>query len=276
MNQPYLPDTDIYEHGVVVVGGPQVTEMRLVATTRQPIYSGFSLSIVDLSGQSLNERAVQLFRVNAPHRMADYFEESDVRYAVLSSLYHLNRIVDLYVRVHRLFETRHSRARRGNTGDPRVFYEIDAFLGAARRVYEKIRGVLWKHWNATGSKGRWKSFRKVFDSPHSIPKPLLHALDCNWRDIGGKLSEYRNCVAHYDPLHPGHTTCWVALRGGRSQVTVHLPANPSAQSRRGFDFEGGPDALSYCHAAACHIVDICDLIQQQPTIQKYLDCPTST
>jgi hypothetical protein len=96
----------------------------------------------------INERAVHLANVKGPHRSAHYYEEYDVRYCVLATLYHLNRLIDLYVELCQLFEhIPPGTAIHGNTSDPRVFYEIDAFLGAARRVYESIRKVLWKHYH---------------------------------------------------------------------------------------------------------------------------------
>lgn len=39
---------------------------KLVSSTDLPVYSGFTLTIVDLEGRSLNERAVQLGRVKGP------------------------------------------------------------------------------------------------------------------------------------------------------------------------------------------------------------------
>jgi hypothetical protein len=52
----------------------------------------------------INERAVHLANVKGPHRSAHYYEEYDVRYCVLATLYHLNRLIDLYVELCQLFE----------------------------------------------------------------------------------------------------------------------------------------------------------------------------
>src|SRR5437764_5578949 len=144
MNNAYSSETNIYEHGILVEGDERPESLSLIATAKLPIYSGFNLSIVDFEEHSLNERAVRLAEVNGPHYQADYYEEYDLRYCVLATLYHMNQIIDLYVRITQLFERIHplGTAISGNTSDPKVFYEVDAFLGAARRVYESIVHVL--------------------------------------------------------------------------------------------------------------------------------------
>src|SRR5918911_1062505 len=170
-DEGYSPETKVYEHGIAAEGESDPVPLRLIATAKLPIYSGFSLAIVDPEGNSLTERAVHLLSVDKAHFTADYYEEDDLRYCVRATLYHLNRLIDLYVALTRLFERIHpiGTAIEGNTSDPRVFYEIDAFLGAARRVYESIRKVLWKHYHGRGTSGRWRSIRTVLNSPGKVP-----------------------------------------------------------------------------------------------------------
>lgn len=275
MDEGYSPETDLFEHGIATEGEPNQGSLRLIATARLPIYSGFSLAIVDPEGTSLNERAVHLTSVDGPHNMAHYFEEYDLRYSVLATLYHLNRLIDLYVRLTRLFERLHpvGTAVSGNTSDPRVFYEVDAFLGAARRVYESIRKVLWKHYQGRGVTGRWRSIRTVLTSPGNVPEPFLTGLRESWRSVGTKLTAYRDCVAHYDPLTDGLTTCWMDWYGNRWGMTVKLPSNPDEKSRLAFDFASGPEALSYCHTVACHLVELCESLVTLPKIREHLDNP---
>jgi hypothetical protein len=275
MIQAYSSETNVYEHGIAVEGGEPPESLGLIATAKLPIYAGFSLSIVDFEGHSLNERAVHLANIKGPHYSADYYEEGDLRYCVLATLYHLNQLIDLYVRLTGLFEREHppGTAIRGNTGDPRVFYEIDAFLGAARRVYESIKDVLWKHYHYPGATGKWSSFRTVVKAPHEIPPLFVIALDQSWNTFGKKLADYRNCVAHYDPLNDGGTTCWMNWYGNRWGMTVKLPANPHEQSRKAFDFDSGPEALSYCHSAACHLVELCESMEVQAKVASYLANP---
>jgi hypothetical protein len=92
--------------------------------------------------------------------------------------------------------------------------------------------------------------------------------------MGTKLRAYRDCVAHYDPLTDGGTTCWMDRYNNRWGVTVKLPSNPEAKSRRCFDFASGPEALEYCHSVACSVVELCELLESQPKIRMHLDNPS--
>jgi hypothetical protein len=275
MGEAYSSETNVYEHGSAVEGDEHPESLGLIATAKLPIYSGFTLSIVDFEGDSLNERAVQLANVQGPYYSADYYEEDDLRYGVLATLYHLNRLIDLYVGLAQLFERIHppGTARRGNTSDPRVFYEIDAFLGAARRVYESIRKVLWKHYHSPGTTGRWRSIRTVVESMDSIPPLFAFELRRSWNTVGKKLADYRDCVAHYNPLTDGGTTCWMAWYGNRWGMTVKLPANPDKRGRLAFDFDAGPEALSYCHSVACYLVELCESLEAQTKVASHLANP---
>ena len=276
MHKIYSSETNIYEHGIVVEGNVYLNTLKRIATTELPIYSSFNLSIVDHKNNSLNERAAKLAVIDGSHTQSDYYEEYDLRYCVLSSLYHLNRIIDLYTNLTEMFERQHplGTALRGNTGDPRVYYEIDAFLGATRRIYESIIKVIWKHYYPKMT-GRWSSIRKAVNSSLDKVPPLFAAiLKESWDNFGEKLADYRNCIAHYIPLtENSNTTCWLNWYENRWGVTVKLPANPKAKSREKFDFNTGPEALIYCHSLTCHFVELCESLNSQTKIALYLSNP---
>src|SRR5206468_3312111 len=122
--------------------------------------------------------------------------------------------------------------------------------------YEAIRKVLWKHYGG-GRTGRWRSIQSAIESKDIIPESFSTQLYESWNRYGGKLAAYRDCVAHYDPLTDGGETCWMEWYGDKWGVNVKLPSNPEKNSRRSFDFQKGPEALSYCHTLACHLVDLC-------------------
>jgi hypothetical protein len=78
---------------------------------------------------------------------------------------------------------------------------------------------------------------------------------------------------HYDPLTDGATTCWMERYGNRWGMNVKLPANPEPKSRLSFDFATGPEALSYCHTIACHLVDVCQGLEALERVRHHLDNP---
>ena len=176
MTNPAL--IDVFEHGIeVAVGnGRPPAELACLATTREPIYSGYTLAIVDEDGTSLNHRVVQLVDVPGPYSTSDLWDEHDVRYCLRSGLYHLNRIIDMYMDKCRLFEEIYPDAIRGNAGDDRIYFEVDGFLGDARRVYESIRKVLWKHYPTPG-RSRWRGIRETMNDPSKVfRRPSLRSL----------------------------------------------------------------------------------------------------
>ena len=274
MVEVYSSEADIYEYGITVEGDDHPESLRLIATARLPIYAFFSLSIVDFKENSLNERAVHLTNGKGPHYPADYYEERDLRYSVLAALYHLNRLVDLYVRLTRLFERDYppGKAVRGNTDDPRVFYEIDAFLGAARRVYEFTEKLILKHY-FPGKKHRGSSMQNVINMLRKVLPLFATELQESWNKFGKNLKDCRDCVAHNDPLNEGSNTCWMNWHGNRWGMTIRLPANPDEEKRTGFDFDSGPEALSYCHSVAWHLVDLCESLEAQTKVATYLANP---
>ena len=197
MTNPAL--IDVFEHGIeVAVGnGRPPAEPACLATTREPIYSGYTLAIVDEDGTSLNHRVVQLVDVPGPYSTSDLWDEHDVRYCLRSGLYHLNRIIDMYMDKCRLFEEIYPDAIRGNAGDDRIYFEVDGFLGDARRVYESIRKVLWKHYPTPG-RSRWRGIRETMNDPSKVfPPPFAALLEQSWTRFGEKLTAYRDCISHY-------------------------------------------------------------------------------
>jgi hypothetical protein len=56
-------------------------------------------------------------------------------------------------------------------------------------------------------------------------------------------------------------------------MTVKLPANPGKEERAAFDFDSGPETLSYCHSVACHLVGLCESLEAQTKVAAYLANP---
>jgi hypothetical protein len=240
--------------------------LRRVATSRLPTFSGYSLSILDERGESLNERASRLLVPVGPHPTREYWDEGDVRYCALAMLYHLNRIVDRYVVQCRLFESQeHLRdSIRGNVHDAQVFYEVDALISCARRLYESLRKVLWRRYRPGEAVGRWRSIKGAIGDG-GIPVEFSARLRESWDRFGVPLKDYRDCVAHVNHLTDGATTCWLEPIENRWRATVKLPSNPRS-ARDDFDFASGPDAMSYCYQVVCHLIELVEALGREPVI----------
>lgn len=250
-------EVNIYELGVVVDERRAAPSgLRRFATDEMPIYHAYKKTLVDPAGSSLNERIVSMLQVDGPHAVSDYYEEGDVRYALRASAYHVDRMVELYARTTTLFEDLHpvGTASRGNTSGDEVYFEFDAFVTSARRVYEHLRRLLWKHFSGKGNSP--VTFAKLVGAIPDLPPELRQSLTKSWHTTGTILKHYRDCISHFVPLDPGSHTSWLEPRDGRWTMTVRIPANPESKSRRMFEFDGGPDALTYSYESLCHLVDL--------------------
>ncbi len=272
----YPDDADIYEHGIISANPP--AGLTLLATTRLAIYSGNSIAIVDADNSSLNERAIHVGMVPVAHAVRDFYEESDLRYCLRASLYHLNQIIDLYVQKCRLFEGMHPQppTREGsNTSDARILFEVDAFLGAGRRAYDAITNVAWKHY--LRRPGRWSSahhaIKWIEKYPGEVPPEVAKPLKQSWDKCGAKLTDYRDYIMHHVPVISGAETVWMDGFDGRWGATVPLPANPETKSRARSNPTKKIDALTYSHGVATELVRLSEYLMAQPVVSAYIANP---
>ncbi|MEZ0054163.1 hypothetical protein ABIA30_005203 [Mycobacterium sp. MAA66] len=277
----YPDNVDVYEHGILVPDGERPPAgLAIIATNRLPIYSDSTLTLVASDGSSLNERTIHALEVPGPHKVADYYEESDVRFFLRESLYHLNSVIDRYVIACQIFDEWHGYwvgPQNGNTGDSRFLFEIDAYLGAARRVYEAVSKVLWKHFSdSPDGKGRWSSMRKTVVAIESgsthIPGPIAATVANSWNTYGTTLADYRNYVAHTGALSASEV-CWMRRFSGRWGASVALLENPEDKKRTPIDPDVRRDALAYSHDVATHLVELCEDLSVVPEIADYLAHP---
>jgi hypothetical protein len=265
---------EIFQHGIVDSIAAGAAGIGQIATTREPVFSGYTCSILDRDGSSISMRSAMVLHVAKAHYSADYFEESDLRHSLRAMLYHLDRVISLYVDVAALFESLHPVVTEGNTGGEAIYFELEAFLSAARRVYESIRKVLWKHYGPPRG-SRWTSIRQVLKNPYNIPEHFQEILCESLNNYGFKLADYRDCIAHSDPLNDGYPTCRLRGFGGRWGVENILPSNPECKSRKKYTFVHGPEALTYSYNVACHLVTLSETIAGLEAIGHSLANPRS-
>lgn len=262
----------ILEHGIAVEQKPNGLEgLRVIARTDLAVYSSHSVALLDVEGNHLNERIALMLSPITTYHSADFYEERDVRYSLRTCSYHLDRLVGRYWRITELFEKRHPLPKiRGNTPDPAVYFEVDAFLTAARRVYEMLRKLLWKHYG--NGQSRPRSFQKLLESNLRLPAEYGALALGSWQRHGERLTAYRDCMTHYDPLDTGAETCFVEVFGGYWGVNVRLPSNPETKSRASFVFDG-PEVLEYCSSVLSTLTDLAEATQLLQPIAERLANP---
>lgn len=272
------PDViEVYEHGIEVAGEPPKGLLRLATRENDLIYSGYTLAVIDPDGSSLNHRAALLFQVPVAHARRAMYEEYDLRHCLLAALYHLNRTIDMYAEMARRFEEIHpDTGIEGSSSDQRIYFEVDAFLVAARHLYDLIAKVLWKHYGREHS-DQWLRIKTALKFTDVIPAEFDAAIRKSWSTHGKKVTAYRDCLLHYVPLtSDASTTVWMNRFDGRWGAIVRLPSNPEANSRRAFDTRSsGVDAVNYCYGIISELVGLCEKLVELPAISAYIASPPS-
>lgn len=263
----------LYTYGIEVAAGEvSPAGATWIGRVDDPIATRPWLTVVDRDGQPLNERLSRIGQGEGPRMVVDYLEETDLLYGSLACEYHLQNLALAYHEVTSLFERMHPQggAVSGNTVNRSVFFETDAFLVAARRWYELLRRVVWKHYG-NPARTRPGNFLGVLNGIQGANPGYIETLKVSWSQHGENLKYLRDCVSHNDPVNDGTVSCHVLPVGGHWELTVRLPKNPKAKSRSGYDLSGGPDALDFCHQTLCHLADLGDATCALPEVRHYLD-----
>jgi len=214
---------------------PEAREMSMLLNplTRR----GFEVEVSELS-QHLNVPG-QLFHV----RYLQYL------FGCLN--YHCKQLVDLYVAC-----TSRSRAiaaipgfgSEGHAmfqGQEELYFEFDAIVSVALRLYDAPGALLWNIFEA--KRGQCpKHIPQVLTRCRGLSTDLRDRLQASWDRFGPKLKAYRDCVQHHTSLEMGLGSVDV-MKGanGLWSTLVRIPDNPEVKSRQGFTFAGHNDALRY-------------------------------
>ena len=215
---------------------------------REPISLLIDHSAKSLFGECLSNL------MNRAHEPATLFHVHHVAYTLGSTAYHCEQLAECYASISKDF-ARLPSIPGALDGEPAMFgrqpapyYEFDACITAARRVFEACRHLMWKTHGSggTGPDGFWNTLVELRKSPR-LPDISYDNIEETWSHFGRKLSDYRNCIIHHVPVDFGMTAAWMQRDQLGVWVTrIRIPDNPEAQTREAFSFAGNLDALEYC------------------------------
>lgn len=133
------------------------------------------------------------------------------------------------------------------------YFEFDACVTAARRMYEALRAPLWSFFSS--SRGQHpKRLSSVLADADLLPPELRTRVERSWREFGAAAKDYRDSVHHYVPVEHGLGTAFMnRIEGGAWAMRLFVPDNPGARSRAEFTYAQQIDALDYCHVLAREI-----------------------
>ena len=148
----------------------------------------------------------------------------------------------------------HSEAMRGEEskeewvdwgGHEEVYFEFEALVQTAQRVYEYARRFLWAAFGPGGDEGVPDYFGKTLDDLRRWRRPLPPE-SSSWEKHYNDLKTYRNCIAHHASMSTGIT--WAAyhrLGDGLWRGFARLPQNPEDRSSKPLVLDPKSDALTF-------------------------------
>jgi hypothetical protein len=145
-------------------------------------------------------------------------------------------------------------------GQGNCYFEFESLVTTMRRTYDALRFPLWRLFGP--NKGSIPlSFYKTLPQCQSLPADVARQLTENWRSIGSRITEYRDCIQHYAPVAFSMGSLHI-LRGPAGAWTMRalIPDNPEARSQKRFTFRENLDALTFGWDAINSLLDMCTLV----------------
>jgi hypothetical protein len=140
-------------------------------------------------------------------------------------------------------------------GRHEIYYEFDALISAARRVYNELKMITWDKFGA----GR-DTPKKMDDMLHgvtSMPETVKHRMLASWQQHGARLKDYRDCAHHHTSLDIGNGSALLILLDGCIwSVRAPIPDNPEAKTHRGFTYQLNHDALTYAWELTNELINL--------------------
>lgn len=188
----------------------------------------------------------------------------NIGYVLGSVHHHCKRLAIEYSEICRVYamlphpEGRSSdQAGFSYTDEP--YYELDALLTAAHRAYDTIGKINWHVFGPRGDAPH--SFENTIEPCKNLSPFLKDRLNLSWDKFGKKINDYRDCIQHYAPLHPGITNVdMMRLQNGVWSISLIIPDNPEVRSQNKYKYDSKIDALKYGWELTNEITEVARLI----------------
>jgi hypothetical protein len=194
------------------------------------------------------------------------FEIRNLNYHLGAAIYHCKRLALAYAELcssaDRLSKIPGAADmnRFIHQGADDAYYEFDACVTAARRVYDVLKFPLWKFFNSRHP-GHPPGLEHVLQRADQLRPALKAAIEKSWQSWGMKAREYRDSIAHWVPIEFGLGSAdMLRLECGAWRALIRIPDNPIARSRQKFTYTQGFDALTFCHELVAEVSGLLQLI----------------
>jgi hypothetical protein len=210
-------------------------------------------NLLSRDGRLLELRASSLSIFNAPDNFPLFLKINSLAYDLNATVYHCKQLASAYADV----TSAHARIR-SNPGYPDQpggwvsfcdqavpYYELDALLSAARRVYDKTAHMAWQAFGGKGG-GMPGNAADLLKRRSNMPPKTRDRLRSSWDTIGAKLKDYRDCTQHFASTDIGLCTInMIRLDKDVWKARALIPDNPEVKSKKKFSYASTIDALAY-------------------------------
>lgn len=179
---------------------------------------------------------------------------SNLSYSMETMLYHCKQLAEVYCRICRSFVSfpfgylkKEDKVILG--GNPETYFEFDALVTDAMRLYEVLRYVIWIKFG-TPKNNVPKSYegmlKKIPSRKKDFPPLLFDRLNDNWSTIGDRAKKYRDCLQHNSPIIHGRPYVRMSRLDYKVwSASIWIPDNPEDKSQVKFIYDSEIDALTY-------------------------------
>jgi hypothetical protein len=179
-----------------------------------------------------------------------FLHVQNLGYIMGALYYHCEKLVEIYTKI--WYSGTHSTPpisvgeHYTLAYEPEPFYEFDALITVARRSYNTIGHFIWNAFNPKKGNVPDNFERTIELCRDNLPLNLLNRLDFSHSQFGTKVTEYRDCIQHCNPVFnwTPHATMEQIERGIWG-ASILIPDNPQERSPKKFKYDSRIDALTY-------------------------------
>ena len=223
----------------------------VLVTERLPSGSELTFLLATKGKQILEREYHELISIaDAKDDIPVLFFTFNLSYVAGAVCYHCKRLAETYSEIchafaHLPFSGEHESDRATFGYQPEPYYEFDALITAAFRLYDTARYIIWRAFGPPKSPVP-RSLEKTLPLCKGLPTILSDRLSLSWSQFGKKVKDYRDCIQHYVPVNRWVPYAeMVRLENGVWSTSILIPDNPRVRSQKQFRDESHLDALTY-------------------------------
>lgn len=133
-----------------------------------------------------------------------------------------------------------------------LFYEMTAFLTSARSLLDSLVPIIKAlGLHKLGSPPNERSYQKFMNKIKLYKLPIRFETFFieNWASWASKLTDYRDCLLHYEVLSPASLPYLMTIHSENRIIALQtwLPDNPEEKSVEKYRFDSHMEYLTYAH-----------------------------